>query len=96
METSLAARSNGELQKVLPQVVSQVSLARVVKEHATKLLTGAKNLAPARSAQPLICCGEVEQLERTVEREHEAIRSLLRMRTERSLDITSDVAELFG
>ena len=90
------ARSHGELQEIFLQVFGQVAFGRIVKKHATKLLTSTKYLPPAPRSQSLILDGQVEQLERTIEREHEAIRSPLRMRTERSFHITADVAELFG
>ena len=89
-------RSNSEFQEVLLQVLNEVRLVRVVEEHAAELLAGTQNLAPARPTPSRIRRRKVEQLQRTVESGLESISSSLGMRTERALDITPDISQLFG
>ena len=64
------------------------------EEEAAKFLARPQNLAPARPAPAVVSGGEVEQLERAIERIIEPIRSAGVVRTNRSLDLAADVGEL--
>jgi hypothetical protein len=84
------------LQKILAEIVRQITFGRVVVEHAAKLLTGPEKLSLSVQWPPWVRRGQVEQLERAVERTLETLRPTLRSRTNGTVDFTPDIGELFG
>jgi hypothetical protein len=64
----------------------------LIIEHATELLACAKDLATSVSGPARIGSGEIEQLERAVDRELESIGAALLPCAERAFDLASDVS----